>query len=84
MILGMTWLSRYHAIIDCRNKKVIFRITHQPEFQFDGEYKSAKGKTQSVCATLRLRRREYQFGMSSQMYLKRSHDFHPTEKLSSP
>ena len=26
VILGMTWLSKYHVVIDCRNKKVIFRI----------------------------------------------------------
>jgi len=49
VILGMTRLSRYHAVIDCRNKKVIFRISHQSEFQFDGEHKSAKRKTQLVC-----------------------------------
>jgi len=32
VILGMTWLNKYHAVIDCRNKKVIFKIPHQPEF----------------------------------------------------
>ena len=42
MILGMTWLSKYHAIIDCRNKIIIFKIPHQAKFQFDGEHKSAK------------------------------------------
>ena len=69
---------------DCQNKKVIFRILHQPEFQFDGEHKSAKEKTRSVGATVKKRRREYRFGMSSPMYLKRSQDFHPTEQLSYP
>jgi len=24
VILGMTWLSKYHAVIDCRNKSIIF------------------------------------------------------------
>jgi len=24
VVLGMTWLSKYHAVIDCRNKSVIF------------------------------------------------------------
>ena len=24
VILGMTWLSKYHAVIDCQNKSVIF------------------------------------------------------------
>ena len=39
VILSMTSLSKYHAVIDCRNKKVIFRISHQLEFQFIGERK---------------------------------------------
>jgi len=33
MILGMTWFSKYHvayhAVIDYRNKRVIFRIPYQ-------------------------------------------------------
>jgi len=32
VILGMTWLSKYHAVIDCQKKKVIFKILHQSEF----------------------------------------------------
>jgi len=51
VILGMTWLSKYHAVIDCRNKKVIFRIPRQPEFQFFGERKSLRKKDQLDCAT---------------------------------
>ena len=44
VILGMTWLSQYYAVIDCREKKIKFRIPLQPEFQFSGEVKSTKGK----------------------------------------
>ena len=44
VILGMTWLSRYHAVNYYLNKKVIFRIPHQPEFQFDREHKFARKK----------------------------------------
>ena len=40
VILGMTWHRKYYAVIDCRNKRVIFRIPHLPEFQFIGERKS--------------------------------------------
>jgi len=29
VILGMTWLSKYHVVINCHNKKVIFKISHQ-------------------------------------------------------
>ena len=45
VILGMTWLSQYYAVIDCREKKINFRIPLQPEFQFSGEVKSTKRKT---------------------------------------
>ena len=34
VILGMDWLGVAHATIDCRNKKVIFRMPDQPEFEF--------------------------------------------------
>ena len=26
VILGMTWLSRHHAVIDCRSRVVVFKI----------------------------------------------------------
>jgi len=47
VILCMTWLSKHHAVIDCRNKKVIFRIPHQLEFQFIEECKSTGRKSQT-------------------------------------
>ena len=52
VIIGMTWLSKYHAVIDCRNKIVIFKILLQPEFQFEEEHKPAKGKTQMTAAEI--------------------------------
>ena len=52
VILGMTWLSKYYVGIDCRNKKINFRIPLQPEFQFDGEHKSAKRKAQMTTAEI--------------------------------
>jgi len=51
VILGMTWLSKYHAVIHCQNKNVIFRIPHQPEFQFIRERKSIGKEDQLDCAT---------------------------------
>ena len=30
MILGVMWLSKYHAVIDCQSKSIIFQIPHQP------------------------------------------------------
>jgi len=60
VILGMTWLSKCHAVIDCRNKKVIFRIPHQPEFQFFGERKSLR-KEDIQKTTFRTRYDHYEF-----------------------
>ena len=37
IMLGMDWLSRMHAIIDCQKKFVVFQIPNQPEFEFSGE-----------------------------------------------
>ena len=34
LILGMDWLSTFHAVIDCRRKSVEFRIPGHPEFIF--------------------------------------------------
>ena len=50
VILGITWLSKYYVVIDYRNKKVLFRIPHQPEFQFEREHKSSKRKIQMTTA----------------------------------
>ena len=49
VILGMTLLSKYHAIIDCKNKKVIFKIPNQPEFQFIGEKKTIRSMKRVEC-----------------------------------
>jgi hypothetical protein len=34
IILGMDWLSKYYANIDCRKKEVIFRSLSEEEFKF--------------------------------------------------
>ena len=34
-ILGRDWLAAYHALVDCFNKKVTFRILGQLEFCFE-------------------------------------------------
>ena len=36
VILGMDWLSKYHATIDCQKKIVIFRPPEEEEFLFIG------------------------------------------------
>ncbi|XP_028064071.1 uncharacterized protein LOC114267244 [Camellia sinensis] len=37
VILGMDWLAKYHATIDCALKRVIFRPLGQEEFYFEGK-----------------------------------------------
>ena len=53
VILGMTWLDKYHAVIDCRGKTVNFKISHQQEFQFAGERKFANKGNQLNHATVK-------------------------------
>nr|GFC32519.1 hypothetical protein [Tanacetum cinerariifolium] len=36
IILGMDWLTEYHATIDCRSYRVIFSYIHAPEFIYHG------------------------------------------------
>jgi hypothetical protein len=36
VILGMDWLSPYHASVDCYSKRVTFHIPNQSEFHFEG------------------------------------------------
>ena len=40
VILGMAWLSRHHAVIDCRSKVVVFKIPLQAEFSIIGDPKA--------------------------------------------
>ena len=37
VILGMDWLARHYASLDCREKVVIFRIPNDDEFRFRGD-----------------------------------------------
>ena len=39
IILGMDWLSKYHASIDCRRKSVLFRPPGVESFEFKGSLK---------------------------------------------
>ena len=40
-ILGIDWLSKHYATVDCRRKEVIFRIPNVEEFKFVGDKSSA-------------------------------------------
>ena len=52
VILGMVWLSRHHAVIDCRSKVVLFKVPNQPEFFIVGESKPSGQEQQGTCVRM--------------------------------
>jgi hypothetical protein len=48
IILGKDWLSNNHAIIDCHNKEIIFRLPTDSKFKFVG---TKVGTTQQLIST---------------------------------
>ena len=42
VILGMDWLSEYHARIDCKSKKVTLRVSEGVKVEFRGQKKTKK------------------------------------------
>ena len=43
VILGMNWLSTYHASIECFSKEIVFKIPGKKEFRFQGRRSSIGG-----------------------------------------
>ena len=78
VILGMTWLSRYHTVNDCQNKNLIFRMSHQPEFQLIIEHKFVGKKNQYDCATTKIKKKGTPV-WNDRMYSKKYQDFRLTE-----
>ena len=56
VILGMDWLARHYAILDCRDKQVIFRIPGDSEFGFRGEQIPAPSNLISAITARRMLR----------------------------
>nr|GFC15138.1 putative reverse transcriptase domain-containing protein [Tanacetum cinerariifolium] len=52
IILGMDWLTKHHATIDCRSYQVIFGDIHAPEFIYHG---SLPGKSMQIISALQAR-----------------------------
>nr|GFA55622.1 putative reverse transcriptase domain-containing protein [Tanacetum cinerariifolium] len=52
IILGMDWLTEYHATIDCGSYRVIFGDIHAPEFIYHG---SLPGKSMQIISALQAR-----------------------------
>ena len=53
VILGMDWLSKYNATIDCRKKKVNFKLLGEEEFEF---VSNSKGARVPVISAMKARR----------------------------
>nr|GEV68336.1 retrotransposon Gag protein [Tanacetum cinerariifolium] len=52
IIMGMDWLTKHHAMIDCRSYRVIFGDIHAPEFIY---YGSLLGKSMQIISALQAR-----------------------------
>ncbi|KAL3749910.1 hypothetical protein ACJRO7_010955 [Eucalyptus globulus] len=57
VIIGMDWLSTYRAIVDCFSKKVIFRLSNQPEFSFSGSCQNTSPRLISALQARKLLRK---------------------------
>ena len=57
VILGMDWLARHYAILDYREKVVIFRIPNDEEFQFRGDKSSMPQNLIYAITTTKMLRR---------------------------
>ncbi|XP_023520279.1 uncharacterized protein LOC111783587 [Cucurbita pepo subsp. pepo] len=53
VILGMEWLAKNHASIDCFNKEVVFRPPGQPSFKFKG---TRAGTVSRIVSALKARK----------------------------
>ena len=60
VILGMDWLARHYASLDCREKMVIFRITNDDEFRFRGDKASMPQNLISAITARKMLIRGYQ------------------------
>ncbi|VVA30046.1 PREDICTED: retrotransposon, partial [Prunus dulcis] len=50
VILGMDWLAKHHASVDCFRKEVVFRSPGRPEVTFYGEPMTAKKLLRKGCS----------------------------------
>jgi len=56
-ILGMDWLSTYHAHVDCHQKRVTFKMEEITEFTFEGVKNEKRIHIISTTKTTKLLRR---------------------------
>ena len=57
VILGMDWMSRHYAVVNCRSKGVIFRISDDEEFKFVGDRSSVPHNFISAITTRKMLRK---------------------------
>ncbi|EOY03241.1 Uncharacterized protein TCM_017930 [Theobroma cacao] len=58
VILGMDWLSPYHASVDCYHKLLRFDFPNEPPFSIQGDRSNAPTNLISVMSTRRLLRQD--------------------------
>ena len=54
MILGMDWLSRHQAIVDCRKKRVTLRTPNEDGVTFIGEKSNHLFNVISIATTRKM------------------------------
>nr|XP_017217284.1 PREDICTED: uncharacterized protein LOC108194857 [Daucus carota subsp. sativus] len=54
VILGMDWLSKYNATIDCKNKKVMFKPSEEDQFEFVADFPNNMISTVSAIQARRM------------------------------
>ncbi|KAA0033013.1 DNA/RNA polymerases superfamily protein [Cucumis melo var. makuwa] len=54
VILGMDSLTKYHAILDCSNKKIVLRNLENFEIKFEGDKKANLGRIISILKVKKL------------------------------
>ena len=57
VILGIDWLAQHYALLDCREKVVIFRIPSDKEFRFQGDKSSMPQNLISAITARKILRR---------------------------
>ena len=70
-VLGMNWFSTSYALIDCRKKKVTFRVPNHPEFEFhagDVTSKQAQFKKRQLKGVLESLNSKEQVNMPEVVY----------------
>jgi hypothetical protein len=65
IILGMDWLGKHHANMDCYNKIVTFNVTERKKVEYKGERRVILGSIISAMTIRKLLRKRCQASLFS-------------------